>query len=203
VISKRIRRLSLPAFALVVAILATATLLLFTTRRSLDREKERMSHGLERQATALGRHQESQWMIVSGAGRPAGLNSVPTVWATGTSSPCLSVFKPAPLDPALFPLRPVADPRFDANELWWAHERLHRACLADYHARRVAFAEDHERFQDTCLEPAADAATVWREHRARIDDWLPRALEIQARRLPMITRWYWARQSKLSALPAQ
>lgn len=125
-----------------------------------------------------------------------------TLWATGTSSPCLSVFKPAPFDPALFPLRPVADPRFDANELWWAHERLHRACLADYHARRVAFAEDHERFQDTCLEPTADAATVWREHRARIDDWLPQALEIQARRLPMITRWYWARQSKLTSMPA-
>jgi two-component system sensor histidine kinase HydH len=59
VISKRIRRLSLPAFALVVAILATATLLLFTTRRSLDREKERMSHGLERQATVLVRALES------------------------------------------------------------------------------------------------------------------------------------------------
>jgi len=59
VISKRIRRLSLPAFALVAAILATATLLLFTTRRSLDREKERMSHGLERQATVLVRALES------------------------------------------------------------------------------------------------------------------------------------------------
>jgi hypothetical protein len=103
----------------------------------------------------------------------------------------------------LLPPRPVGEARFDANELWWAHERLHRACLADYHARRVAFAEDHERFQDSCLEPTADAATVWREHRARIDDWLPQALEIQARQLPMITRWYWARQSKLSALPAQ
>jgi dipeptidase len=125
------------------------------------------------------------------------------VWATGTSSPCLSVFKPAPFDPGLLPPRPVGEARFDANELWWAHERLHRACLADYHARRVAFAEDHERFQDSCLEPTADAATVWREHRARIDDWLPQALEIQARQLPMITRWYWARQSKLSALPAQ
>jgi two-component system sensor histidine kinase HydH len=58
-ISKRIRRLSLPAFALVVAILATATLLLFTTRRSLDRERERMSRGLERQGTVLVRALES------------------------------------------------------------------------------------------------------------------------------------------------
>jgi len=58
-ISKRIRRLSLPAFALVVAILATATLLLFTTRRSLERERERMSRGLERQGTVLVRALES------------------------------------------------------------------------------------------------------------------------------------------------
>jgi two-component system sensor histidine kinase HydH len=58
-ISKRIRRLSLPAFALVVAILATATLLLFTTRRSLERERERMARGLERQGTVLVRALES------------------------------------------------------------------------------------------------------------------------------------------------
>jgi len=59
VISKRIRRLSFPAIALVVAILATATLLLFTTRRSLDREKERMGRELERQGMIMVRTLES------------------------------------------------------------------------------------------------------------------------------------------------
>jgi len=127
--------------------------------------------------------------------------SGPTVWATGTSSPCLSVFKPAPFDPELLPPRPVADSRFDARELWWAHERLHRACLADYHPRRVTFAEDRERFQDDCLRPGADPKRSWRDHRARIDDWLGRALQVKASRMPPLTRWFWSSQSRAMSIP--
>ena len=127
--------------------------------------------------------------------------SGPTVWATGTSSPCLSVFKPAPFDPEILPPRPVADSRFDARELWWAHERLHRACLADYHPRRVTFAEDRERFQDDCLRPGADPKRSWRDHRARIDDWLGRALQVKASHLPPLTRWFWSRQSRAMSIP--
>ena len=128
--------------------------------------------------------------------------SGPTVWATGTSSPCLSVFKPAPFDSELLPPRPIADARFDAREIWWAHERLHRACLADYHPRRVTFAEDRERFQDDCLQPGADPNQAWRDHRVRIDDWLGHALEVKAKHTPLLTRWFWSRQSRATSIPA-
>jgi len=127
----------------------------------------------------------------------------PRVWATGTSSPCLSVFKPAPLDPELFAPRLIADARFDDREIWWAHERLHREVLADYQYRRVTFAEDHERFQTACLAPTVDPARVWREHRAHIDDWLGRIQDIHTTRLPLLTRLYWSRQSKVGAVPGQ
>jgi len=128
--------------------------------------------------------------------------SGPSVWATGTSSPCLSVFKPAPFDPELLPPRPIADARFDASELWWAHERLHRACLADYHPRRVTFAEDRERFQDNCLQPAADPKQAWHDHRARVDDWLARALHVKPSHTPILTRGFWSRQSRGMSIPA-
>jgi dipeptidase len=127
--------------------------------------------------------------------------SGPTVWATGTSSPCLSVFKPAPFDPELLPPRSVADARFDARELWWAHERLHRACLLDYHARRVSFAEDLERFQDDCLQPGDDPKQSWRDHRVYIDDWLDRALQVKASRTPLFTGWFWSKQSRATSIP--
>ncbi|MGD8607348.1 MAG: carcinine hydrolase/isopenicillin-N N-acyltransferase family protein [Myxococcales bacterium] len=120
----------------------------------------------------------------------------PSVWATGTSSPCLSVFKPAPFDSDLLSPRPIADARFDERELWWAHERLHRACLASYRARRVAFAEELERFQDDCLSTSADPARAWREHRAFVDEWLARALEVEASPMPLPSRWFWALQSR-------
>lgn len=128
--------------------------------------------------------------------------SGPSIWATGTSSPCLSVFKPAPFDPGTLPPRPVADARFDAREIWWAHERLHRACLANYQARRVTFAEDRERFQDGCLRPGADPRRAWGEHRTLVQDWLERALRVKAPRRPVPARWFWARQSQLSSMPA-
>jgi len=127
--------------------------------------------------------------------------SGPTVWATGTSSPCLSVFKPAPFDPELLPARPIADARFDARELWWAHERLHRACLAEYHARRVTFAEDRDRFQDDCLQPGADPKRCWRDHRVCVEDWLGRALDVKASHTPLLSRWFWSRQSRATSVP--
>ena len=128
--------------------------------------------------------------------------SGPTVWATGTSSPCLSVFKPAPFDPELLPPRPVADGRFDEREIWWAHERLHRACLADYHPRRVTFADDLERLQDASLQPGADAKQSWRDHRAHIDDWLGRALHVKGSHTPLLTRLFWSKQSRAVSIPA-
>lgn len=125
----------------------------------------------------------------------------PTIWATGTSSPCLSVFKPAPFDPALFPSRPVAQSHFDERELWWAHERLHRACLRDYRARRVTFAEDRERFQAECLRQDADAENAWSTHRLLVDEWRERVRSVKPSRAAIPTRLYWANQSRQSALP--
>ena len=127
--------------------------------------------------------------------------SGPTVWATGTSSPCLSVFKPAPFDSRLFSPRPIADARFDEREIWWAHERLHRACLVDYPRRHATFAKDRESFQDACLEPQVDPERAWREHRAHIDDWLLCASQVETRRMPSINRLYWSRRSKVGGLP--
>lgn len=57
--SMKTRSLSLPAMALVVAILATASLMLITHLRALGREKERMTRELERQGTAIVRTLES------------------------------------------------------------------------------------------------------------------------------------------------
>ena len=126
----------------------------------------------------------------------------PTVWGTGTSSPCLSVFKPAPFDPKMLPPHAVDDVRFDSRELWWAHERLHRACLANYHGRRVTFADDRERFQDECLQPSADPHQMWREHRAYIDRWRDAARKVKAARVPLAMRRFWSKQARVTSMPA-
>ncbi|MGB5811863.1 MAG: hypothetical protein WBG86_15095, partial [Polyangiales bacterium] len=119
----------------------------------------------------------------------------------GTSSPCLSVFKPAPFDPDLFLPRPIADAHFDGDGLWWAHERLHRECLHDYASKRAAFADDRDAFQAACLLPRVDPASTWRDHHTLAVDWHSRARSLQTKRLPWMQRRYWSRQSKLGALP--
>ncbi len=44
-----------------------------------------------------------------------------TVWLTGTSAPCTSVFKPVWFDGGL-PEQPRPGKRFDAGTMWWSHE---------------------------------------------------------------------------------
>jgi dipeptidase len=56
----------------------------------------------------------------------------PVHWVTGTSAPCTSVFKPVILEHGLPEQGPQPGDRFDAETLWWRHEMLHRAALADY-----------------------------------------------------------------------
>jgi len=56
-------------------------------------------------------------------------------WMTGTSSPCLSVFRPARLDVEPGMYGPFPGARADEASLWWRHERLHRAVLRDWAAR--------------------------------------------------------------------
>jgi secernin len=53
-------------------------------------------------------------------------------WLTGTSSPCLSVYKPVRLGGGLIASGPLAGEGFDGESLFWRHEQLHRATLKDY-----------------------------------------------------------------------
>jgi hypothetical protein len=79
-----------------------------------------------------------------------------TVWLTGTSAPCTSVFKPVRFDGGL-PDEPRPGRHFDASTLWWRHELLHRETLRNYPQRIAAFARDLDDLERGFL---ADAATA-------------------------------------------
>ena len=96
----------------------------------------------------------------------------------------------------------MSDDGYEGSRLWWAHERLHRACLLDYEPRRATFEEDRRRFQAECLQPNAGPRQVWKKHRALIDEWLPRALAVEASPTSLATRMYWNKQSRAAAMPA-
>jgi dipeptidase len=54
------------------------------------------------------------------------------VWVTGSSAPCLSIFKPMKVtqDENYFGQSPQLE--YDPNSYWWQQERIHRKLLLDY-----------------------------------------------------------------------
>lgn len=95
-----------------------------------------------------------------------------TVWLTGTSAPCTSVFKPVWFDGGL-PDGPRPGKRFDASTMWWRHELLHRETLSSFPERIAAFASDLGDLQRELVDGAAatgDRAAYTAECFARAAD---------------------------------
>jgi len=63
-----------------------------------------------------------------------------TFWATGTSAPCTSVFKPIRFVGDVLPnLGSKPFGIFTPNSLWWEHEKLHRSILMDFQKLHKVF----------------------------------------------------------------
>jgi dipeptidase len=60
----------------------------------------------------------------------ADLRDGPTIFATATSSPCTSIFKPVSISESLNLGAPTD--HVDDASLWWRHERVHRLAMRDY-----------------------------------------------------------------------
>lgn len=130
----------------------------------------------------------------STASMVAHLGARPRMWATGTSSPCLSVFKPVPLaSGALLDAGPAPGGRPDADSLWWRHERLHRATLSSWDERAPVV-----RARASALEAAiGDGTDGWERHRAALPDWLREVEAVGRERRGFAHRWYWRRMERL------
>ncbi len=78
-------------------------------------------------------------------------------WATATSGPCTSMFKPVAVDDPV-DLGPAATNRFDPATVWWRHERLHRLALRDQPAASARFGAARDRTESDWLsDPPASA----------------------------------------------
>ncbi len=114
-------------------------------------------------------------------------------WFTGTSAPCLSVFKPVVLGSDAQAGMPVPRRRYDGSSLWWRHARLHRIVVADYAHRREVFSGDRDRLEQRCIEstPSAEVcAELWQEHRASVPRWSELAARVGHWR-PTPSQLYW------------
>jgi len=107
-----------------------------------------------------------------------------THWVIGTSAPCLSLFKPVVIG---LPMPDTGAPNdlYDNESLWWRHEGLHRAALADFPAALALIAGERDALEagfrarmsaawrngpdavsaaiDACWRDAEAAEERWRE----------------------------------------
>jgi dipeptidase len=71
----------------------------------------------------------------------------PLIFATGTSAPCTSIFKPFWMDAATsLGLGPAPTHQSDSS-LYWTHEKLHRATLLNYPERIQTYAADRDEME--------------------------------------------------------
>ena len=136
-----------------------------------------------------------------------------SVWATATSAPCLSLFKPVWLKGAVLPpLGPLPGPAFDAASLWWRHERVHRLALRDLPGALRVLAPERDALEQRLLDEAgrAEADPAGRfaltEEAFRCGDELDeRLLERFARELRHGASWppfqsYWRKRNRQAGL---
>ncbi len=161
-------------------------------------------------AAPLLRHIQSTASMVAHL-RP----DAPTAWLTATSAPCTGIFKPFHLGP--LPAE-IGQPggRTDSQSLWWIHEKLHRAVIADYATRMPLYragrdelettfvAQEHALYQQNTPEPTDWAAfdrqcfdLAW----TATQRWSERVMAVPpTHRPPWWYRQYWRRQNRLAGL---
>lgn len=74
---------------------------------------------------------------------------------TGTSAPCLSLFKPVWLDAGLPDnIGPTPDGYFNPKSLWWQHEVLHREVIKDFYSRMDLIEAERNELENEWVEEA-------------------------------------------------
>ncbi len=118
----------------------------------------------------------------------------PIIFATGTSAPCTSIFKPFWMDSASsLNLGPAPTSQTDSS-LYWTHEKLHRATLLNYPERIKTYAADRDEMEKRFIEGALNLSEASPKIRADYSnqclaeslaaeaDWLKRVEAVPARK---------------------
>ena len=137
-----------------------------------------------------------------------------TAWATGTSAPCTSLYKPIRFGEKVLPdIGPTPDAYYRENCLWWRHERFHREILQDYRKRLGIFAEERDQLEAEWLSEAGAAESVdwfvltsraFRQADENTAAWCDRIADLpQAARPGWWYRRYWTSRSRRAQMPAR
>jgi len=117
-------------------------------------------------------------------------------WATGTSAPCTSLFKPVSVH------QPVALPGHawdfaDGRSLWWRHERLHRRVMRDPKRLLPLYANERGALEARWFAEPPTSMVAFAEADAALERWLDRAQAVKVRDTrPLVARRYWQERTR-------
>jgi len=138
----------------------------------------------------------------------------PTVFVTGTASPCTSLFKPVWLDTALPDTGPVPGDTYDPNSMFWQHELLHRATIQDFEVRAATYITDRNALEAQFVQgglnianaPASErgnfSAACFAQAAAIEPTWLEQVKQIPAQpKCAWIYNYAWNRFNQQAKMP--
>lgn len=130
-----------------------------------------------------------------------------TVWLTGTSAPCTSIFKPVWFDGGLPELK-APGRQFDPQTLWWRHELLHRSTLHSYPERHAAYAKLRDDLEAEFLAGAPVAedrgeftARSFEQADTAEQGWLQTVRMTRESKLPALYDRAWRKWDRLAGMP--
>ena len=122
--------------------------------------------------------------------------SAPLHWATATSAPCTSIFKPVRIDEPT-DVGPTPADHDDPDTMWWRHERLHRAVMADPQTLLPRFSHERDRVEAGWLRDPPSTARAFADADALEARWTADVIGArQPDRRNRLLRRYWARQDR-------
>ncbi|MFM8323209.1 MAG: C69 family dipeptidase [Chloroflexota bacterium] len=144
---------------------------------------------------------------------------LPTHFFTATSAPCTGVFKPVWLDAGLPEHGPQPTGVDDGQSLFWRHERLHRATLADHPARLALYQAERDALEQhfagqalalAAREPAGSSPAERRAYSERAfaeaeaaeADWLQRVERARPARPGWLYGRAWQAANRAAGFPS-
>lgn len=143
-------------------------------------------------------------------------------WVTGTSAPCLSMFKPIFIPSVGLPdIGPEAKEVYDPKALWWQHEKLHRLVLEDYQTRLAVFRQERDELEKHLLSMVYEeldkinksptkkekqnlrkiTEEAFTLNRTKLDEWIKKIQKTPVKKKAgMLYRKYWAKYNKINKL---
>lgn len=140
--------------------------------------------------------------------------SNPLHFATGTSAPCTSIFKPVWLDGPVPGGEIPPTGEYDAHTRFWRHERLHRATLQDYTQYIHYYQSDRDQLESQFIKEAFAAREKSAAERSQVStrcfeeaeaaeaQWLERVTAQPPKKIPgYFYRSYWQGNNRRAKMP--